>query len=71
MKRAVHIMSWPFFYSVRVIHDNIPSVRDIYIIYSLMVPIKTISDINMGLWKAQIIMDEKPLMAALFELLTM
>jgi hypothetical protein len=36
-----------------------------------MVPIKTISDINMGLWKAQIIMDEKPLMAALFELLTM
>ena len=64
-------MSWPFFYSVRVIHDNIPSVRDIYIIYSLMVPIKTISDINMGLWKAQIIMDEKPLMAALFELLTM
>ena len=64
-------MSWPFFYSVRVIHDNIPSVRDIYIIYSLIVPIKTISDINMGLWKAQIIMDEKPLMAALFELLTM
>ena len=64
-------MSWPFFYSVRVIHDNIPSVRDIYIIYSLIVPIKTISDINMGLWKAQIIMDEKLLMAALFELLTM
>ena len=64
-------MSWPFFYSVRVIHDNIPSVRDIYIIYSLIVPIKTISDINKGLWKAQIIMDEKPLMAALFELLTM
>ena len=64
-------MSWPFFYSVRVIHDNIPSVRDIYIIYSLIVPIKTISDINMGLWKAQIIMDEKPLIAALFELLTM
>jgi len=25
----------------------------------------------MGLWKAQIIMDEKTLMAALFELLTM
>ena len=70
MKRAVrNVMA--FFYSVRVIHDNIPSVRDIYIIYSLIVPIKTISDINMGLWKAQIIMDEKPLMAALFELLTM
>ena len=30
-------MSWPFFYSVRVIHDNIPSVRDIYIIYSLII----------------------------------
>ena len=26
-------MSWPFFYSVRVIHDNIPSVRDIVVIY--------------------------------------
>ncbi len=64
MKRAVHnVMALFLFY--------IPSVRDIYIIYSLIVPIKTISDINMGLWKAQIIMDEKPLMAALFELLTM
>ena len=69
MKRVVHSVTTLFLYET--IHDNIPSVRDIYIIYSLIVPIKTISDINMGLWKAQIIMDEKPLMAALFELLTM
>lgn len=69
MKRVVHSVTPLFLYET--IHDNIPSVRDIYIIYSLIVPIKTISDINMGLWKAQIIMDEKPLMAALFELLTM